>query len=335
MIAAVIGGGSWGSAFALHLGRLNIPTNLWIREKEVHQELLEYNENKTFLPDMFFPGNVNFYNDLEESVKNTDIVFMAVPSKFCRDVYIRLSPFLSSEQILVSLTKGIEDVSLKRMSEIMEEIFLPLFSPKIVALSGPSFAREVAESHPTAVVVASKNIQLAREIQHSISNSYFRTYLSSDIIGIEIAGALKNVMAIAAGILDGLEFGSNSIAALITRGIAELTRLGLKLGAKKETFSGLAGIGDLVLTCTGKLSRNRYVGFELGKGKKIDAILKSMKEIAEGVTTTISSKKLSEREKIEMPICEQVYQILYQDKDPRSALQDLMSRKLKSEMGEL
>jgi glycerol-3-phosphate dehydrogenase (NAD(P)+) len=183
-------------------------------------------------------------------------------------------------------------------------------------------------------VVASKNIKLAREIQHSISNSYFRTYISNDIIGIEIAGALKNVMAIAAGILDGLEFGSNSIAALITRGIAELTRLGLKLGAKKETFSGLAGIGDLVLTCTGKLSRNRYVGYELGKGKKIDAILKSMKEVAEGVTTTISSKKLADREKIEMPICEQIYQVLYQDKDPRSALQDLMSRKLKSEMGD-
>lgn len=335
MIASVIGGGSWGSAFALHLGRLNIPTNLWIREKEVLQELIKYKENKTFLPGIIFPGKVNFYNDLEDSVRNTDIVFMAVPSKFCRDIYNRLAPVLSSEQIIVSLTKGIEDSSLKRMSEIMEEVFLPYFSPKIVALSGPSFAREVAESHPTAVVVASKNIRSAKEIQHSISNSYFRTYISNDIIGIEIAGALKNVMAIAAGILDGLEFGSNSIAALITRGIAELTRLGLKLGAKKETFSGLAGIGDLVLTCTGKLSRNRYVGYELGKGKKIDAILKSMKEVAEGVTTTISSKKIAAREKIEMPICEQVYQVLYQDKDPRSALQDLMSRKLKSEMGEL
>lgn len=335
MIASVIGGGSWGSAFALHLGRLNIPTNLWIREKEILQELIKYKENKTFLPGIIFPGKVNFYNDLEDSVRNTDIVFMAVPSKFCRDIYNRLAPVLSSEQIIVSLTKGIEDSSLKRMSEIMEEVFLPYFSPKIVALSGPSFAREVAESHPTAVVVASKNIRLAKEIQHSISNSYFRTYISNDIIGIEIAGALKNVMAIAAGILDGLEFGSNSIAALITRGIAELTRLGLKLGAKKETFSGLAGIGDLVLTCTGKLSRNRFVGYELGKGKKIDAILKSMKEVAEGVTTTISSKKIAAREKIEMPICEQVYQVLYQDKDPRSALQDLMSRKLKSEMGEL
>jgi len=335
MIASVIGGGSWGSAFALHLGRSNIPTSLWIREKEIYQELTKYKENKTFLPGIIFPGKVNFYNALEDCVKNTDIVFMAVPSKFCRNIYTRLAPVLSSEQIIVSLTKGIEDSSLKRMSEIMEEVFLPYFSPKIVALSGPSFAREVAESHPTAVVAASKNIQLAKEVQHLISNSYFRTYISNDIIGIEIAGALKNVMAIAAGILDGLEFGSNSIAALITRGIAELSRLGLKLGAKKETFSGLAGIGDLVLTCTGKLSRNRYVGYELGKGKKIDAILKSMKEVAEGVTTTISSKKLSEREKIEMPICEQVYQVLYQDKDPRSALQDLMSRKLKSEMGEL
>lgn len=334
MIASVVGGGSWGSAFALHLGRLNISTNLWIRENEVYQELLRYKENKTFLPGVIFPGKVNFHNNIEKSVQNADIIFMAVPSKFCREIYISLAPILSSKQIIVSLTKGIEDTSLKRMSEIMEESFLPYFSPKIVALSGPSFAREVAESHPTAVVVASKNKALARKIQHTISNSYFRTYLSNDIIGIEIAGALKNVMAIAAGILDGLEFGSNSIAALITRGIAELTRLGLKLGAKRETFSGLAGIGDLVLTCTGKLSRNRYVGYELGKGKTINDILSGMKEIAEGVTTTISSKKLAERENIEMPICEQVYQVLYKNKAPRLALQDLMLRKLKSEMGE-
>ncbi|MBN2245648.1 MAG: NAD(P)-dependent glycerol-3-phosphate dehydrogenase [Candidatus Aminicenantes bacterium] len=335
MIASVVGGGSWGSAFALHLGRLNISTKLWVREQEVYQELLKYKENKTFLPGVIFPGKVSFHNDIDESVQNAEIVFMAVPSKFCRDIYSRLAPILSSQQIIVSLTKGIEDTSLKRMSEIMEECFSPYFSPKIVALSGPSFAREVADSHPTAVVVASKNKVLAGKIQHTISNSYFRTYLSNDIIGIEIAGALKNVMAIAAGILDGLEFGSNSIAALITRGIAELTRLGLMLGAKRETFYGLAGIGDLVLTCTGKLSRNRYVGYELGKGKNIKNILSNMKEVAEGVTTTLSSIKLAERENIEMPICEQVYQVLYRDKDPRSALQELMLRKLKSEMGEV
>jgi len=161
MIASVVGGGSWGSAFALHLGRLNIPTKLWIREKEVHQELLKYKENKTFLPGAVFPRNVNFYNDIKESIQDADMVFMAVPSKFCRDIYNRLAPTLSSKQIIVSLTKGIEDSSLKRMSEIMEESFLPYFSPKIVALSGPSFAREVAESHPTAVVVASTDIALA------------------------------------------------------------------------------------------------------------------------------------------------------------------------------
>lgn len=331
MKASVIGGGTWGSAFALHLGRLNIPTKLWIRERDVFQETIQKRENKAFLPGYTFPPLVSFYDDLIEAVSQSNLVFIAVPSKFCRRVYKQLAPSLSSDQAIISLTKGIEENSLKRMSEVMEEVLMPSFSLQIAALSGPSFALEVAQYHPTAVVLASRDLNLAKKIQHSISSESFRVYVSEDIIGVELAGALKNVIAIAAGILDALQFGNNSIAALITRGLFEITRLGIKLGAREETFSGLAGIGDLVLTCTGKLSRNRYVGYQLGRGKSLDEIVSGMKMIAEGVTTTFSARQLAGREKVEMPICEQVYQVLYQDKNPKKALKDLMSRRLKEE----
>lgn len=331
MIASVIGGGSWGSAFAIHLGRLNIETKLWIREPDVYEETVRYKENKTFLPGAVFPPTVTFFNDLEGTISSSEVVFIAVPSRFCRETYKKLAPLLSSKHIVVSLTKGIEEDSLKRMSEVQEEVFSPYLKPRIVALSGPSFAREVAESHPTAVVVASKDMNLAKKIQNFVSSLYFRAYSSEDILGVEFAGALKNIIAIATGISDGLQYGSNSMAGLVTRGLAEMMRLGIKLGARMETFAGLAGIGDLVLTCTGKLSRNRYVGYELGKGKNLDKIVSSMKMIAEGISTTFSAHQLAVREHIEMPICEQVYQILYQKKNPRTALKDLMSRELKDE----
>ena len=331
MKVSIIGGGSWGSAFALHLGRKNIPVKLWIKEKNVYDKTRRYKENRTFLAGSIFPSSVSFFHDLEEALDHTEVVFFAIPSKFCRDMYGRMAPYISSEHIIVNLAKGIENDTLKRMSELMEDVFSPTFEPRIVSLSGPSFAREVAESHPTAVVAASKDVSLSKEIQRLVSNAYFRAYTSDDIIGVELAGALKNVIAISAGISDGLEFGSNSVAALITRGLAEITRLGMKLGAKKETFAGLAGIGDLVLTCTGKLSRNRYVGYELGKGKSLKGIVANMQMIAEGIDTTLSAQQLAQRENVEMPICEQTYKILYNDKDPRTALQDLMSRKLKDE----
>ncbi len=331
MKACVIGGGSWGSAFALHLGRLNIPTKLWIREKEVYETTLDSRENRLFLPGFVFPSSVSFSHKLSSAVRGCDILFMAIPSEYCRSMYEKLAPLFSSGSIIVSLTKGIEKDSLKRMSELMEDILPTQLPLPIAVLSGPSFAREVAEAHPTAVVVASKKANLSRAIQHLISNSYFRAYTSSDVIGVEIAGALKNVIAISAGILDGLGFGNNSIAALVTRGIAEITRLGVKLGARKETFSGMAGIGDLVLTCTGKLSRNRQVGYELGQGKTLSAITSKMKMVAEGISTTLSAHQLAQHENVEMPICEQVYQILYKGKDPKKALQNLMSRKLKNE----
>lgn len=331
MKASVIGGGSWGSAFALHLGKLDIKTRLWIREKDVYEETLQFKENRTFLPGFIFPPTVTFFHNIEEAVASSDVVFIAVPSKFCRQIYEKLAGHLSSNHKIISLTKGLEEGSLKRMSEVMEEVFSPFFTPHIAVLSGPSFAKEVVENHPTAVVLASKEEGLAKKVQHLISSPTFRTYTSDDIAGVEFAGSIKNVIAIAAGISDAFQFGSNSVAALVTRGIAEMTRLGLKLGARMETFAGLAGIGDLVLTCTGKLSRNHYIGLELGRGKNLPEIVSAIKMVAEGVTTTLSVHQLAEREKVEMPICAQIYQVLYKNKDPRTALQNLMARKLKSE----
>ncbi len=331
MKACVIGAGTWGTAFALHLGRLKIRTQLWIREKEVYEEALRFRENRTFLPGYVFPPTVSFFDDIKEALSSAEIIFIAVPSKFCRKIYEQLTPQLSSDHMIISLTKGIEENTLKRMSEVMEDVFSSSFAPRMAVLSGPSFAKEVAEGHPTAVVLASREKNQAQQIQHLISSPSFRAYTSDDTIGVELAGAVKNVIAIAAGISDSLQFGSNSIAALVTRGLAEMTRIGVQLGARKETFAGLSGIGDLVLTCTGKLSRNHFIGMELGKGKSLKEIVSSMKMVAEGITTTLSVHQLAKREKVEMPICEQVYQVLYKNKDPKKVLQNLMSRKLKSE----
>lgn len=327
----IVGGGSWGSAMAIHLGRLEVCTNLWIREKEIYEEIVCTGENKTFLPGIPIPSSVSLFLDLQEAIRETETIFIAVPSRFCRQMYTQMAPFLTSEHFIVSLTKGIEEESLKRMSEVMGEVFSETFRSRIVVLSGPSFAREVAESHPTAVVISSKNLELAKKIQALVSSLYFRAYRSDDIIGVELAGACKNVIAIATGISDSFGFGSNSMAALVTRGLAEMNRLGVSLGAKQETYAGLAGIGDLVLTCTGKLSRNRYVGSELGKGKSLEEIISGMKMIAEGITTTLSVRQLAQRENVEIPICEQVFSVLYRAKNPKDAFRDLMLRELKDE----
>jgi len=331
MKACIIGGGSWGSAFALHLGRLEVRTKLWVREADILETLRKTRENKTFLPGHVFPATVSFYHDLPEAVVSTEFLFVAVPSQFCRDLYAEIAPYLTADQIVVSLTKGLEQKSLMRMSQVMEEIFHPYRKPRLAVLSGPSFAKEVARGNPTALVVASRDPECARKVQHLISCLALRAYASSDVIGVEIAGALKNVIAIAAGITDSLECGMNSKAALITRGLVEMNRLGTHLGARRETFSGLAGMGDLILTCTGELSRNHYVGSELGKGRSLRAILSGMKMIAEGVRTTLSAHHLARRENIEMPISDEVYQVLYKNKSPRKAIEDLMSRALKNE----
>jgi glycerol-3-phosphate dehydrogenase (NAD(P)+) len=331
MKAAVIGAGSWGSAFARYLGRIKIPTRLWVREEDIHGELTRTRENPTFLPGFTFPGPVSFSTNIKETVLFGDILFIAVPSQFCRSVYANIAPFLEDGQIVVSLTKGIDQKSLKRMSQVMEEVFRPHARPHLAVLSGPSFARDVAAGHPTALVVASRDPGTARTVQHLISSLTIRVYTSLDVTGVEIAGALKNVIAIAAGIVDAMDFGLNSRAALITRGLVEITNLGLALGAQKKTFSGLAGIGDLVLTCTGELSRNHYVGYQLGKGRSLEAILSRMKMIAEGVHTTNSARRLARAQGVEMPITQQIYQVLYRNKPPRRALQDLMSRALREE----
>ncbi len=331
MKASVIGGGSWGSAFAVHLGNCGVKTKLWIRENDICEEMIRTRVNRIFLPGCVFPSAVSFYNDLPEAVVSSDILFVAVPSQFCRSLYTEIAPYLTGSQIIVSLTKGMEQKTLMRMSQVMEDVLQNFRQPRIAVLSGPSFAKEVVEGHPTAVVIAAKDLDCAKKIQHLISNTALRAYASTDVAGVEISGALKNVIAIAAGISDALEGGYNSKAALITRGLVEITRLGMHLGARRETFSGLAGMGDLILTCTGELSRNHFIGYELGKGKSLKTILSRMKMVAEGVRTTLSAHHLARRENIDLPISEQVYQVLYKNKSPKKAVEDLMTRALKSE----
>jgi glycerol-3-phosphate dehydrogenase (NAD(P)+) len=331
MKAGVVGGGSWGSAFALHLGRIGIPTRLWIREAEIHAAAVRERENKVFLPGFKFPPEVTFHRNLAESVAGADLVFIAVPSAYFRKVLVRMAPAIGSGQGVISLTKGLEKTSLLRMSEVKAEILAPSGLRPLGVLSGPSFSKEVARGFPTAVVLASRDSAWARGVQARIAGPALRIYASKDVAGVEISGALKNVIAIAAGISDALGFGHNARAALITRGLAETARLGAALGAKRETFSGLAGIGDLVLTCTGALSRNRSVGVELGRGRSLAAITADMRMVAEGIATTLSARRLARREGVEMPIAEQIYQILYHGKDPRRALADLMARSPKDE----
>jgi len=331
MNASVIGGGSWGSAFARYLGALGLPTRLWIREEEVIEEALRTRENKTFLPGFAFPPAVEFSSDLPGTAAFGQLVFVAVPSQFCRSAYRKLAPALRKDQIIVSLTKGFDQKTLRRMSEVMEEVFSPHVRPRLAVLSGPSFAREVAGDQPTALVVASRDLGAARAVQGAISSLTLRAYTCRDVAGVEVAGALKNVVAIASGISDSLGLGLNSRAALITRGLVEISRLGMALGGKRETFSGLAGIGDLVLTCTGELSRNHRVGQQLARGHKLEEILSGMKMVAEGIHTTLSARRLARSRGVEMPISEQIYQVLYRGKDPREAVTALMSRKLKNE----
>jgi glycerol-3-phosphate dehydrogenase (NAD(P)+) len=331
MNVSVIGGGSWGSAFARYLGTIGLPTRLWIREADVYRAALKTRQNSAFLPGYVFPAAVEFSNDLLGSATFGDIVFVAVPSQFCRAIYRKVAPVIRKGQVVVSLTKGFDTKTLMRLSQVMEEVFRLHTRPHLAVLSGPSFAREVAAGHPTALVVASRDATTARQIQHLISSLTLRAYTTTDVIGVEVGGALKNVIAIAAGIADSLKFGLNSRAALITRGLAEITNLGLALGARRETFSGLAGIGDLVLTCTGELSRNHRVGQELGRGRKLGEILGNMKMVAEGVHTTRAARRISRALGVEMPITEQIYQALYRGKPPQKAVKELMSRSLKAE----
>ncbi len=326
---AVLGAGSWGSALAIHLGRCGCEVTVWALEPEVVEGINNEHRNPLFLPECSFPQEVRASGQLAAAVEGAEAVVFTVPVQFARSVLRPLRQHFPAGAPLVSASKGIEVSTLQRMDEIVqEELALP--PAQFVALSGPSFAREVADNLPTAAVLAGSDREVVRRLQRRISAPSFRFYTSSDVVGVELAGALKNVIAIAAGLAQGLGLGHNTLAALLTRGIHEITRLGVKLGGREETFRGLAGMGDLVLTCTGTLSRNRTAGERLGRGESLEVVLAG-REVAEGVPTTRAAAALARRHQVEMPITFVVESILDGQVTPREAVHWLMTRELKDE----
>jgi len=330
MKVAVIGAGGWGTAIANLLADKGLDPGLWCYESELAMEIKNQRENTMYLPGIKLSPGIKPNSNQEEVVKDKELLIFAVPSHYFRPVFEKARQFINPGSVLVSATKGIETDTLLTMSQVMSEL-LPGANDRIVVLSGPSFAREVAQKKITAITSASMELKSAELVQQTLSTDYFRVYTTTDVIGVELGGTAKNVIAIAAGICDGMGLGLNTRAAIITRGLAEITRLGLKLGANPMTFAGLAGIGDLVLTCTGELSRNHQVGFKLGQGIGLSQILSEMKMVAEGVKNAESVYKLSQKYNVEMPITEQVYLMIYADKSPKLAVTSLMGRKLKTE----
>ncbi|MGQ9499427.1 MAG: NAD(P)H-dependent glycerol-3-phosphate dehydrogenase [Dissulfurimicrobium sp.] len=335
---SVIGAGSWGTALAIFLARKGFDVVLWARNADFAKSIARSRENFDYLPGVRFPDMLGVTADLSDALLDRDIVVFAVPSHGVRRVaeaasgVLGAAPALSLPKAIVSATKGIENETLLTMTGVLSETFQPALSSRLAVLSGPSFAKEVAVSIPTAITLACYDRHLCIELQRLFFAETFRVYTSQDVIGVELGGALKNVIAIAVGISDGMGFGANTRAALITRGLAEMTRLGVRLGANPLTFAGLAGLGDLVLTCTGDLSRNRQVGLKLGRGIPIAAILDDMKMVAEGIKSSRSAHILSEKYRIEMPITTQVYSVIYKGKDPRDAVRELLSRPLNEEL---
>ncbi len=328
---AVIGAGSWGTTLANLLATKDYRVTLWCFEADLAERMQQSRINDLYLPGVGLSGNLQTTSILKSAVSEKQLLLFVTPSQVTRQVLQQALPDLSPQALIVSASKGIENDSLLLLSQIFEELLPGSMHRQLGFLSGPSFAKEVSAGMPTAVVAAARDIAVATEIQKIFSTEKFRVYAHDDIIGVELGGAMKNVIALAAGVADGLGFGHNTRAALITRGLAEMTRLGIKLGGAAETFAGLAGMGDLVLTCTGDLSRNRSVGIELGKGRKIEEILAGMQTVAEGVKTTLSAYQLADKLGVDVPIIEQMYLLLYQNKDPRQAVVDLMSRDLKAE----
>lgn len=328
----VVGAGSWGTTLAQLLAIKGFHVDLWVFEEDLCESIRATRENSRYLPGFTLHDNVHAHSDLESVVNGHELLVMVVPSHVYRSVAVRMLPFMKRGTVVVNATKGIENDTLLTMSGIWDELVPSPDFLRELSLSGPSFAREVIVKAPTAVTLAGDDLDIARRIQHVLSTNYFRVYTSLDKIGVELAGALKNVIALAAGIGDGLGFAHNTRAALITRGLAETSRLGVKLGANPLTFSGLAGIGDLVLTCTGDLSRNRTVGIQLGRGRKLKDILAEMCMVAEGIKTAKSVHFLAERVGVEMPISEQVYRILFEEKDPAATVRELMERNLRHEL---
>ncbi len=332
MKIGAIGAGSWGTTLANLLADNGHTVDLWVREDDVYEQIKNTRINETFLPGMKLVDTLNPVKTFEEALKDKDIIMMVVPSHVYRIVLEQLKPFLKPGMKFVSATKGIENNTLKVMSQVAEDILDPEYTKDFACLAGPSFAKEVVGKQPTAVTIASKDLSYAEVLQNIFSTDLFRVYVSDDLMGVQLCGALKNVIAIAAGASDGLGFGLNARAALITRGLAEITRLGVKMGANPMTFAGLSGIGDLVLTCTGDLSRNRTLGLKIGKGMSLDEITNGMTMVAEGVKTTISAYELSKKMEVDMPIVDQIYEALYKGKDPLVAVKELMTRELKKEL---
>jgi glycerol-3-phosphate dehydrogenase (NAD(P)+) len=328
---AVIGAGSWGTALAVVAARAGHDVRLWSRNAAVVESINRNHLNSLYLTDALIPTSVRANRDIKEVTNGAELVILAAPSHAIRGLVATIVPALQAEMIMVSATKGIEIASGKRISQVVAEVVPEAARPRFVCLSGPSFAKEVVENHPTAVVAASEDHDASRLVQAELSFDNLRIYTNDDVIGAELGGSVKNVMAIAAGMVGGLGFGSNSVAALITRGLAEMTRLALREGAKLETLMGLAGLGDLVLTCTGNLSRNRFVGQELGKGRSLYDITTGMNEVAEGVKTTQAVKQLADRTRTEMPITNEVYGVLYEGKLASDAADELMTRPLREE----
>jgi glycerol-3-phosphate dehydrogenase (NAD(P)+) len=330
---AILGGGGWGTALAIVLSRSRKPheISLWVRNAELAEAIRREHENKLYLPGARLPESVHVSAQLEAALSSAEVIVGAMPSAHARQVYASALPFAAAGASFVIASKGLEPATHLRMSEVVAQVVAPKFAARIAVISGPSFAAEAARGEPTAIVLASQDAALAMELQEEFSGPNFRLYTNDDVLGVELAGAMKNVMAIAAGACQGLGLGSNALAALITRGLAEMTRLAVALGARPETLSGLAGLGDLVLTCTGALSRNRFVGIELGKGRSLGEILANMRMVAEGVNTTAPLLALAREHQIEMPITEQVDAILHAGKSPKVAIREIMERPLKRE----
>jgi len=325
----VLGAGSWGTALAVHLGRVGHEVRLWARDPSLVAEMALRRANAVYLPDITLPPSVAVTHDLRDAVGDAELVVSAIPSHGCRDVVRQAAPLLRPHAVVVSATKGLEVDTMLRVSEIIAQEIGP--SHPIVVLSGPSFAVEVARERPTAVLVASQDAPAIEMVQHEFRGPYFRLYASDDVIGVEIGGALKNIIAIAAGVVEGLGLGHNALAALITRGLAELTRLACAAGGRRETLAGLSGLGDLVLTCTGALSRNRHVGIELARGRELRDILAGMKMVAEGVRTTKAALELGAKYGVELPIATQMGEVLDGRTDVKTAIAALMLRPQRAE----
>ena len=331
MKISILGAGGWGTTLAILLHYNGHKVSLWEYKRNYAKVLDKERVNIKYLPEIKIPSEINITHSLHDSTSNQNLIVLAVPSQFLRSVIKDVHFNSIKNSVLVSVSKGIENNSLMTMSQMLKDIFPAIDEEQIGVLSGPSHAEEVSKRIPTAVVAASKSVETSKTIQAAFITSYFRVYGSTDILGVELGGAFKNVIAIGAGIVDGAKFGDNTKAAIMTRGIAEISRLGVALGAQPDTFAGLSGMGDLIVTCMSRHSRNRFVGEQIGSGKKLKDVLKGMKMIAEGVETSRSASQLAKKFDVETPITHEVYKILFEGKDPVKATTDLMTRDMKLE----